>query len=140
LTVRALLASGVNGLVSVGRVGTWSPTGRAAVDAFSVQVRMRRNVTFDAGVGFDLGNAVHVVQWDSNLDSAHGLDDQHLMLPSTSVVGSTWRSRDVWVRTSQDEGGVAVHGAVSCADPHEHDEVAVVHATGARQGRTSRIN
>lgn len=37
---------------------------------------MRWNFTHVARLGFDLGNAVQVVQWDTDLGSAYGLDDE----------------------------------------------------------------
>jgi hypothetical protein len=70
------MVSAVDSLIGVGLVIAWSPTRCAAIDAFAVQVRVWWNITRVARRGFDFRNAVQVVQWDTNLGSAHGFDDE----------------------------------------------------------------
>jgi hypothetical protein len=81
ISEHATATSVVNCLIGVRAIDSWSPARCAPVDAFAMQVRVRRDVAHLARLRLDLGNAVQVPQWDADLCSAHGLDDQHTEPP-----------------------------------------------------------
>jgi hypothetical protein len=67
----------VHGLVGVRAVGSWPQTGSAAVDTFSMNVRVERWLALVPRGRFDLGEAFEFRKRDPDLGTAHSLDDEH---------------------------------------------------------------